>query len=68
MGRTRTGFGGSTDTSHFFRKKDTACTQIKTGVVAFLGGVPTLHHDAITVIILLYFENSTSNIHVNNST
>jgi len=48
---------------HIFRTTDTACTQSKTGMVAYLGGVHTLR--VYTVIILLYFRIITSNIHPN---
>ena len=46
---------------HLFRKTDIACTQIKTGMAAYLGGVRTLRVD--TVIILLHVTNFTSTLH-----
>jgi len=40
---------------HILRKIGTACTQSKTGMVVYLGGVHTFRVD--TVIILLYVTN-----------
>ena len=57
-----------TQTTHvdIFSKTDTICTQSKTGVVAYLGGVHTVCVG--TVIIYLCVTNITSNIHLNNVT
>jgi len=49
---------------HIFSKTVTVCTQSKTGVVAYLGGMHTGRVG--TVIIHLCVTNITSNIHLNN--
>ena len=60
----RTSVGGVlTHHHHIFKNTDTACTQSKMGIEAYLGGVHNLRVD--TVIILLYVTNNTPNIHLN---
>jgi len=56
MGRSTPGLGEVlAHDHHILRKIDTACTQSKTDMVVYLGGVHTLRVD--TVIILLYVTN-----------
>ena len=64
MGRARTEVGliPTHHHHHNFSTTYKTCTHIHTGMIAYLGGVSTLHVG--TVIILLYVAKSTSSIHV----
>ena len=63
MGRAHTEVGLIlTHHHHNFSTTDKTFTHIHTGMIAYLGGVSTLHVG--TVIILLYVAKSTSSIHV----